>query len=80
MLDLNTEKDEFIYNQKCSNKNCNSMLSIDGEYQNDLDFLSEDILIKGIAVIKINKKTKNMKVKCKSCKEWTLLKLKVVLC
>ena len=76
MLDVE-RKEEKVYNQSCINKLCNTSIVIDGKFQEDLDKKNNNIVIRVMSVMKINRSNGEITVKCKRCKTWNKIDLKV---
>jgi len=78
-IDINKKNEKDIFTCVCANKNCGATLMFDGEYQDDLQKTSNNIIIKGVAILKIDKQSKKVMAKCRRCKTWNLLGIKIVL-
>ena len=80
-MGLNLEKQGGgkVYNQSCKNKYCNSSIVLDGNFQDDIKTQDDNIIIRSVAVIKIDKKSGAIMAKCKKCKTWNELNLRVAL-
>lgn len=64
------------HNQFCVNEDCKAMFVYDGNFQETVDTNGNEVVLKGITVIKIDKKTQRMVAKCKKCKTWNPIKFR----